>query len=74
MKNLIIATMKVDEAIKKQERRLTEKVYAEDDVQFQLGVRRGLEDAYEILVEELREAQPEVVSGLNVIRRIINKM
>lgn len=74
MKNLIIATMKVDEAIKKQERRLAEKVYAEDDVQFQLGVRRGLEDAYEILVEELREAQPEVVSGLNVIRRIINKM
>lgn len=74
MKNLIVATMKVDEAIKKQERRLTEKVYAEDDVQFQLGVRRGLEDAYEILVEELREAQPEVVSGLNVIRRIINKM
>lgn len=74
MKNLIIATMKVDEAIKKQERRLAEKVYAEDDVQFQLGRRRGLEDAYEILVEELREAQPEVVSGLNVIRRIINKM
>lgn len=74
MKNLIVATMKVDEAIKKQERRLAEKVYAEDDVQFQLGVRRGLEDAYEILVEELREAQPEVVSGLNVIRRIINKM
>lgn len=74
MKNLIIATMKVDEAIKKQERRLAEKVYAEDDVQFQLGVRRGLEDAYEILVEQLREAQPEVVSGLNVIRRIINKM
>lgn len=74
MKNLIIATMKVDEAIKKQEMRLAEKVYAEDDVQFQLGRRRGLEDAYEILVEELREAQPEVVSGLNVIRRIINKM
>ena len=74
MNHLLIATTKIDATIKKQERRLAEKVYAEDDVQFQLGVRRGLEDAYEILVEELREAQPEVVSGLNVIRRIINKM
>lgn len=74
MNHLLIATAKIDATLKKQERRLAEKVYAEDDVQFQLGVRRGLEDAYEILVEELREAQPDIVSQVTQIRRIINKM
>lgn len=74
MDHLLSATMKVDVAIRKQERRLAEKVYAEDDNQFEIGRRRGLEDAYEILVEQLKEKQPEVVSQLNALRRIINKM
>ena len=74
MDHLIIVTMKVDAAIRKQERRLAEKVYAEDDNQFEIGRRRGLEDAYEIIVEQLKEKQPEVVSQLNALRRIINKM
>ena len=74
MDHLLSATMKVDVAIRKQEKRLAEKVYAEDDVQFQIGRRRGLEDAYEIIVEQLREAHPDIVSQVTQIRRIINKM
>lgn len=74
MNNLLIATMKVDAALKQQERRLSLNAFPKDDEQFQLGVRRGLEDAYDILVEELREAQPDVVGQVTQIRRIINKM
>lgn len=74
MDHLIIVTMKVDVAIRKQERRLSLNAFPKDDEQFQLGVRRGLEDAYEILVEQLREAQPDIVSQVTQIRRIINKM
>jgi hypothetical protein len=74
MNHLLIATFTVDSAIKQQERRLSINAFPKDDEQFQLGVRRGLEDAYEILVEELREAQPDVVKQLTQIRSIINKM
>lgn len=74
MNHLLNATMKVDVAIKKQTRRVTENMYAEDDYEFQLGVRQGLEDAYAILVEELRDAHPDIVSQVTQIRRIVNKM
>lgn len=74
MNNLLIATMKVDAAIRKQERRLSLNAFPKDDEQFQIGVRRGLENAYEILVEELREAHPDIVSQVTQIRSIINKM
>lgn len=74
MDQLLIATLKVDVALKKQERRIVENMYADDDYEFQLGVRRGIQDVYELLVEQLREKQPEIVSQLNQIRRIINKM
>lgn len=74
MNHLLIATFTVDAALKQQERRLSINAFPKDDEQFQLGVRRGLEDAYDILVEELREAQPDVVKQLTQIRSIINKM
>ena len=74
MNNLLIATMKVDAAIRKQEMRLEADMFGGDDNQFEMGRRRGLEDAYEILVEELREAHPDIVSQVTQIRRIINKM
>ena len=74
MNHLLIATFTVDSEIKQQERRLSINAFPKDDEQFQLGVRRGLERAYEILVEELREAQPDVVKQLTQIRSIINKM
>ena len=74
MNHLLIATFTVDSEIKQQERRLSINAFPKDDEQFQLGVRRGLEKAYEILVEELREAQPDVVKQLTQIRSIINKM
>lgn len=74
MDQLLIATLKVDVALKKQERRIAENMYADDDYEFQLGVRRGIQDVYELLVEQLKEKKPEVVSQLNQIRRIINKM
>lgn len=74
MDHLLIVTMKVDAAIRKQERRLEADMFGGDDNQFEIGRRRGLEDAYEILVEQLKEKQPEVVSQLNALRRIINKM
>jgi hypothetical protein len=74
MNDLLIATMKVDAAYKQHQRRLSMNVFPKDDEQFQIGVRRGLEDAYEILVEQLREAQPDVVKQLTQIRAIVNKM
>jgi len=74
MNNLLIATMKVDAAIRKQEMRLEADMFGGDDNQFEIGVRRGLEKAYEILVEELRDAHPDIVSQVTQIRRIINKM
>lgn len=74
MDQLLIATLKVDVALKKQERRIAENMYADDDYEFQLGVRRGIQDVYELLVEQLKEKKPEIVSQLNQIRRIINKM
>ena len=74
MDHLILATLAVNAALKQQERRLSVNAFPKDDEQFQLGVRRGLEDAYDILVEQLKEAQPEVVSQLHSLRCIINKM
>lgn len=74
MDHLILAALAVNAALKQQERRLSVKAFPKDDEQFQIGVRRGLEDAYEILVEQLREAQPDIVSQLHSLRSIINKM
>lgn len=74
MNHLLIATMKVDAACKHQQRRLENVTFSKDDREYQAGVRRGLEDAYEILVEELRELQPDIVKQLTQIRSIINKM
>lgn len=74
MNHLLIATFTVDSACKEIQKRIANNQYSKDDLQFQIGRRRGLEDAYEILVEELREAQPDFVKQLNQIRSIINKM
>lgn len=74
MNHLLSATMKVDAAYRKQQMRLEADAFGADDNQFEMGRRRGLADAYEILVEELRDAHPDIVSQITQIRRIVNKM
>lgn len=59
MDQLLIATLKVDVALKKQERRIAENMYADDDYEFQLGVRRGIQDVYELLVEQLKSTKSD---------------
>jgi len=74
MNNLLTATFTVKSACIEQEKRIQADLFGGDDNQFQLGRLKGLEDAYEILLEELREAQPDMVKQLTQIRSIINKM
>ena len=74
MKHLIMAIASLNAEIKKIQHRLSTDAYPKDECEHFHGVRRGLEKAVDILTEQLREAQPDLVKELTQIRAIINKM
>lgn len=69
-----MAIASLNAKIKKIQHHLSTDAYPKDDREFYHGKRMGLEEAVEILIEQLREAQPDMVKELTQIRAIINKM
>jgi hypothetical protein len=74
MKHLIMAIASLNAEIKKIQHRLSRDAYPADEREFFHGKLMGLDKAVEILTEQLREAQPDIVRELTQIRAIINKM
>lgn len=74
MKHLITAIASLNAEIKKIQHRLSTEAYPKDECEFFQGKLMGFDEAVEIITEQLREAQPDVVKELTQIRAIINKM
>jgi hypothetical protein len=76
MKHLIMAIASLNAEIKKIEHYVVNNLYgiSVEDLHRMQGEIKGLELAREILTEQLREGQPDVVRELTQIRAIINKM
>ena len=76
MKHLIMAIASLNAEIKKIDHYILNGLYgiSVEDLHRMQGEIKGLETAREILTEQLREAQPDVVRELTQIRAIINKM
>ena len=76
MKQLIMAIASLNAKIRKVEHQIQADIYGMtiEDLRYAQGRIKGLEEARDLLIEELREAQPDVVRELSQIRAIINKM
>jgi hypothetical protein len=76
MKHLIMAIASLNAEIKKLKHYIGDNLYgiSVGDLHSMQGEIKGLEKAVDILTEQLREAQPDVVRELTQIRAIINKM
>ena len=76
MKHLIMAIASLNAEIKKIDCQVQDDFYGMSDQEHRYACGRiaGLGKAVDILTEQLREAQPDVVRELTQIRAIINKM